>query len=165
MGHALLMAADHMEPWELTARERIRDTLAQYSHAGDAFRLHELAAAFCEDGVLAIRGSDDVVGRAAIIESLGGRADVDDEAIRNERRSSRSSDAPPMVVRHDVTNIRFESLSPDEAVVASYFTVFTQIGLDHHGRYRDQLVPVGDRWLIARRTVSVDWRAPDSIYS
>jgi SnoaL-like domain len=154
-----------MELWELTAREQIRDTLAQYSHAGDAFRLHELAAAFCEDGVLAIRGFDDVVGRAAIVERLGGRADADDEAVRTARRSSRSSHAAPMIVRHDVTNIRFELLAPDEAVVASYFTVFTQIGLDHHGRYRDQLVPVGDRWLIARRTVSVDWRAADSIYS
>ena len=154
-----------MELWELAAREQIRDTLAQYSHSGDAFRLHELAAAFCEDGVLAIRGSDDVVGRAAIIERLGGRADVDDDSTRNARRSSQRADATPMIVRHDVTNIRFESLARDEAVVASYFTVFTQIGLDHHGRYRDQLVPVGDRRLIARRSVSVDWRAPDSIYS
>jgi hypothetical protein len=154
-----------MELWELTAREQIRDTIAQYSHAGDAFRLHELAAAFCEDGVLAIRGFDDVVGRAAIIEQLGGRADVDDDEIRDVRRSSQRADAVPTVVRHNVTNIRFESLAPDEAVVASYFTVFTQVGLDHHGRYRDRLVPVGDRWLIARRTVVVDWRALDSIYS
>ena len=32
------------------------------------------------------------------------------------------------------------------------------------GRYRDRLVPVGDRWLIAHRFVSTDWRAPDSIF-
>jgi hypothetical protein len=154
-----------MELWELTAREQIRDTIAQYSHAGDAFRLHELAAAFCQDGVLAIRGFDEVVGRAAIIERLGGRADFDDDAIRDARRTSQTADAVQTVVRHNVTNIRFESLAPDEAIVASYFTVFTQMGLDHHGRYRDRLVPVDDRWLIARRTVAVDWRAPDSIYS
>jgi hypothetical protein len=49
--------------------------------------------------------------------------------------------------------------------VASYFTVFTEIGLDHMGRYRDRLVPVGGRWLIAHRFVSTDWRAPGSIFS
>ena len=55
-------------------------------------------------------------------------------------------------------------MTPTEATVASYFTVFTEIGLDHMGRYRDRLVPVDDRWLIAHRFVSTDWRAPESIF-
>ena len=46
--------------------------------------------------------------------------------------------------------------------MASYFTVFTEVGVDHMGRYRDRLVPVGERWLIAHRFVSADWRAPGS---
>jgi hypothetical protein len=46
--------------------------------------------------------------------------------------------------------------------VASYFTVVTELGLDHYGRYRDTLVPVGDEWLIRHRYVSTDWRAPTS---
>ena len=45
-----------MELWELVARESCRDTLAQYTHAGDRYRLEEFAAAFCEDGILEIRG-------------------------------------------------------------------------------------------------------------
>jgi len=69
------------------------------------------------------------------------------------------------IVRHNVTNVRFEAVSPTEATVASYFTVFTEIGLDHMGRYRDRLVPVGDRWLIAHRLVSTDWRAPNSTFA
>jgi hypothetical protein len=32
------------------------------------------------------------------------------------------------------------------------------------GRYRDRMVPAGDRWLIAHRFVSTDWRAPDSVF-
>ena len=32
------------------------------------------------------------------------------------------------------------------------------------GRYRDRFVPVGERWLIAHRFVSTDWRAPDSTF-
>jgi hypothetical protein len=154
-----------MDQWELVARERIRDTLAQYTHAGDAFRLHELAGAFCEDGVLAIRGFDDVVGRAAIIERLGGRVDTDDEAARARLVAERPAGSTPGMLRHLVTNIRFDAITPDEAAVSSYFTALTPIGLDHHGRYRDRLVPVDDRWLIARRDVAVDWRATDSLFA
>ena len=146
-----------MELWELVARECCRDTLAQYTHAGDRFRLDEYAAAFCEDGVLDIRGSEPVRGRAAIIERVS-------TATGGPRKAATSSPATKRIVRHNVTNIRFESVRPDEATVASYFTVFTEIGLDHMGRYRDRLVPVGDRWLIAHRFVSTDWRAPDTTF-
>ena len=46
-------------------------------------------------------------------------------------------------MRHNLANIRFTELTPHRAAVSSYFTVFTEIGLDHYGRYRDALVPVG----------------------
>jgi hypothetical protein len=46
--------------------------------------------------------------------------------------------------------------------VLSCYTVFSDIGLDHFGRYRDRFVPVGDRWLIAHRIVTMDWRSPQS---
>ena len=51
-----------MELWELVARESCRDTLAQYTHAGDRYLLEEFAAAFCEDGVLEIRGERTAAG-------------------------------------------------------------------------------------------------------
>ncbi len=157
-----------MELWELVARESCRDTLAQYTHAGDRFLLDEYAAAFCEDGVLEIRGIEPARGRAAIIERVGGATGA--QVARSAAAAAKSSTdrasagAPKRIVRHDVSNIRFESVTPDEAVVASYFTVFTEIGLDHMGRYRDRLVPVGDRWLIAHRFVSTDWRSPDTTF-
>ena len=66
------------------------------------------------------------------------------------------------IVRHNVTNIRFTEIGRSEARVACYFTVVTEIGLDHYGRYRDVFVPVGDDWLIRHRFVSTDWSAPDS---
>ena len=150
-----------MEVWELFARESCRDTLAQYTHAGDRFLLEEFAGAFCEDGVLEIRGRAPVRGREAIMERFGGGT-----AALRARRASKAQ--PPgalrRVVRHNVTNVRFEAVSPTEATVASYFTVFTEVGPDHMGRYKDRLVPVGDRWLIAHRFVSVDWHSPDSTF-
>ena len=65
-------------------------------------------------------------------------------------------------MRHNVTNIRFTELTPQQARVACYFTVFTEIGLDHYGRYRDVFVPVDGEWLIRHRFVSTDWHAPNS---
>ena len=140
-----------MELWELAARERIRDTLARYNWSGDSLRLDELSQSFCEDGELEVRGRDPVRGRPAIVEFIGGVAAPSAAATRS-----------PRIVRHNLTNIRFLELTPDHASVASYFTVFTEIGLDHHGRYRDTLVPVADQWLIAHRLVSTDWAAPNS---
>ncbi len=51
-----------MEPWELAARERIRDSLARYNWSGDSLRLGELAESFCEDGELQLRGEQPVRG-------------------------------------------------------------------------------------------------------
>jgi hypothetical protein len=143
-----------MELWELVARERVRDTLARYNWSGDAMRLEELAQTFCEDGELELRGRASVRGRAAIVELLGGAVAAPTAAARQSgvRR----------IVRHNVTNIRFIEVSPDEIRVACYFTVFTEIGVDHYGRYRDVFMPVGDDWLIRHRFVSTDWSAPNS---
>jgi len=136
--------------WELTARERIRDTLATYTWSGDSMRLDEMAEVFCEDGVLEIRGSDPLQGRAAIVAFLTGVGEREASEVKKH-------------LRHNVTNVRFLEVTPERARVVSYFTAFTEIGLDHYGRYRDELVPVGDRWLFRHRFVSTDWRADGSV--
>jgi hypothetical protein len=143
-----------MEVWELAARERIRDTLARYNWSGDAMRLSGLAESFCEDGELELRGGEPVRGRTAIVDFLGG-------AVASPNAVARASSVK-RIVRHNVTNIRFTEVTPQEARVSCYFTVFTEIGLDHYGRYRDVFVPVGSDWLIRHRFVSTDWSAPDS---
>lgn len=124
--------------------------------------LDEFAGVFCEDGVLEIRGQEPLRGRAAIIERFGGATTA--QRAQHTAAQAREAGAERRIVRHTVTNIRFEAVASKEATVASYFTVFTHIGLDHMGRYRDRFVPVDDRWLIAHRFVSTDWRAPDSIF-
>jgi SnoaL-like domain len=143
-----------MELWELAARERIRDTLASYNWSGDALRLHDLAQTFCEDGELELRRRESVRGRAAIVEILGG-------AVAAPNATAQASGVE-RIVRHNVSNIRFTELRPGEARVACYFTVFTEIGLDHYGRYRDVFVPVDSDWLIRHRLVSTDWSAAES---
>ena len=140
-----------MEMWELVAREQIRDTLARYNWSGDAGRLDGVAETFCADGVLEIRGVEPLRGRSEIVAFLD---DVTGNIAINV-------DVKP-VVRHNVANVLFTALTPDEAQISSYFTVVTHIGLDHFGRYRDTLVPDGDAWLIKHRKVSTDWAASDS---
>jgi SnoaL-like protein len=137
--------------WELVAREQIRDTLARYNWAGDAGRLEELAETFCADGVLEIRGQQPLRGRSEIVAFLGNVTGG----------VAASTDVKP-IVRHNVANVLFTELTPDEAHVSCYFTVVTHIGLDHIGRYRDTLIPNGDTWLIKHRKVSTDWAAANS---
>jgi hypothetical protein len=151
-----------MEQWELVARERIRDSLARYTWSGDALRLDELAQAFCEDGTLEIRGRAPAKGRAAIVELLGGVVSGAVDPLRRAPKEASTSSGARRIVRHNLTNIRFVAVEPDHAHVECYFTVLTEIGLDHYGRYRDTFVPVGDEWLIRHRFVSADWHAPDS---
>jgi hypothetical protein len=158
MARRYLVTVAAMELWELVARERIRDTLARYNWSGDALRLDELAQSFCENGELELRGSDPVSGRAAIVDLLSGAMAAPDSVARTS--------GVKRIVRHNVTNVRFTAMAPAEARVSCYFTVVTEIGLDHYGRYRDVFVPVGGPegtdWLIRHRFVSTDWSSPDS---
>lgn len=155
-----------MDVWELVAREHIRDTLARYNWSGDAGRVDDLAATFCLDGVLEIRGLQSLRGRSEITAFLRGvtsglaastaRVDVEPTLKPTPRP------APKPIVRHNVANLLFTDLTPVRALVSSYFTVVTHVGLDHFGRYRDELVPDGDTWLIKHRKVSTDWASPNS---
>ena len=138
-----------MEAWELSARERIRDSFARYTHPGDHFPLQNLADAFCEDGVLQF-GEQHLRGRDAI------------HRFRTEARERSGGVDPGRVLRHNVTNIWFQTVTPREARVLSCYTVYSEIGLDHFGRYRDRFVPIGDDWLIAHREVTMDWSAKQS---
>ena len=155
-----------MDVWELTARERIRDSLALYNWSGDAYRLDDLAKTFCEDGELEIRGRSPLRGRVAIVGFLGRHTEPgDDESRRAVMAAASAASGVRHIVRHTLTNICFLELTPKHARVASYFTVFTEVGLDHYGRYRDTFVPVRDEWLIRQRYVSTDWRSPMSTMS
>jgi hypothetical protein len=138
-----------METWELAARERIRDSFARYTHPGDNFPLDDLAASFCEDGILEWDG-----------EQLQGRDTI--HRFRVEARERSGGVEPGRILRHNVTNIWFKAVTPQEASVLSCYTVYSEIGLDHFGRYIDRFVPVGDDWLIAHRIVTMDWAAKQS---
>lgn len=143
-----------MQMWELAARESVRQTLADYTAATDRFDLRALAGCFVADGVLEFSGgAGPLTGPEAIEEGLAA-------AMAQPREDATPA---PTFVRHHVSSIRFHGLTEQQVQVSSYFAVFTDIGPDHWGRYRDVLVPEGDRWAFARRRITVDAAAAGSL--
>jgi hypothetical protein len=143
-----------MDAWELEIRESVRQTLADYTAATDRFDLRVLAACFAPEGVLEFTGgAEPLTGPAAIETGLGAAMAIEPNAGRKT----------PTLVRHHVSSIRFGSVARDRVEVSSYFAVLTDVGLDHWGRYRDVMVPLGGRWLFAHRRIKVDAFAANSL--
>ena len=141
-----------METWELVVRESVRQTLADYTAATDRFDLSALAACFGPDGVLEFTGGSEPLTGPAAIESGLASAMADPPSGKT-----------PTYVRHHVSSIRLESAARDNVRVSSYFAVFTDVGLDHWGRYRDVLASYQGRWLFAHRRITVDGFAAESL--
>jgi SnoaL-like domain len=141
-----------METWELSIRESVRQTLADYTAGTDRNRLEDIAACFAPDGVLKISGGEPMVGPAAIVAGLAAQVNRFAEGL-----------VPLTHVRHHVSSVRFGAVSRDRVEVSSYFVAVTNIGVDHWGRYRDVLVPVDGRWLFGSREASADGFSADSL--
>jgi len=139
-----------VEAWEVAAREAIRHTIASYTFFADHGRFDDVASLFAVDGVLEVEG----IG--------GGRAEGRDAVLGFFRGvgGDVEATAPPGRMQHHVTSTRIDVTSPTTARATSYFTVMTGAGADHWGRYRDDLVPDGDRWLFQLRFVRTDGRTP-----
>lgn len=137
-----------MEVWELAAREQIRDTIARYAHCVDGGRFDDLVELFVPDGVLEVEGEPAHRGRDAILAFV----------IGTGRDLAAETGAPR--IRHHVGNVVIELDAPERARARCYFLAVTDRGVDHWGRYRDELVPSGDRWRFAHRRVRTDGAAP-----
>ena len=143
-----------MDAWEIDIRESVRQTLADYTAATDHFDLHALASCFGPTGVLDFTGGDGpLTGPAAIEAGLGAALSTPADPSRRK----------PTHVRHHVSSIRFCEVTRDRVEVSSYFAVYTDVGLDHWGRYRDVLIPAEGRWRFAHRRISVDAFAAESL--
>jgi 3-phenylpropionate/cinnamic acid dioxygenase small subunit len=139
-----------MELWEIAAREQVRDTIARYAHCVDGGRFDELVDLFLPDGVLEVEGEASHSGRDAIRAFVTGVG-----------RDIAASTGVPRI-RHHVGNVLVDVEGSERAAARSYFLAVTDRGLDHWGRYRDELVPTGGRWRFARRRVRTDGAAPGS---
>jgi hypothetical protein len=136
---------------ELAAREGIRDTLSRYTWCGEFMDSAGFADCFTTDAVLEIKGGPTYRGRDGAASMIAG---VRDRA----RAAAPVTTGSPAVMRHHVSSIRIELDGADSARAFSYFAVFVPPhGLDHWGRYADELARESDgKWRFKRRRVSVD---------
>ena len=124
----------------------IRNLTARYNILGDRGKVSEMIDVFAPDALFTALGKT-AVGHDAIAELL----------------HANPTSPRHLVTRHHLTT-QLIQVDGDHAVARSYFTVFTNIGADHHGVYVDKLERSGGRWAIVERDVRLDWQASDSVY-
>ena len=130
-----------MELWQLTAREEIRDLVTRYNSNGDSGRFAH---------VMELRDRL-YTGHAEIITIFTG--------AQQQIRSGES----PAYVRHYTATHQIDLIDHDTATGRLYYAVVSPIGLDHWGRYIDDYRCVDGQWRFARRRVTVDGQAADSV--
>ena len=121
--------------------EAIRGVIARYNLYGDSGRFDELLGLFADDATL-VTDASTYTGHQQIrglFESVVGPT--------------------PEHIRH-FTATHVIDVDGDRATARCYFQVLTSKGLDHWGRYRDELVRSDGRWLFTRREVRVDGMNP-----
>jgi uncharacterized protein (TIGR02246 family) len=137
-----------MEIWEVTAREAIRDLVTRYNANGDTGRFARVRELFVDDAVMTIQGTTHS-GIGAIMAVFTGTAEVTPGLSH---------------VRHFVATHQIDVLDQDHATGRAYFSVLTDAGLDHWGRYVDEYRRVNGRWLFAARAVTLDGQVPESLF-
>jgi 3-phenylpropionate/cinnamic acid dioxygenase small subunit len=146
---------------ELLARESIRQTIVDYTMAGDRLREDDFVAVFTDDAVLESDGVPD----SDAFRYEGGHA------IREwiARWRSKPEGAPrthqATFVRHHLSTSKIELTGADTARARTYWVAYTDIGPDHCGYYLDTFRKVGEQWLIAHRRVRMDWRSSQSLFT
>jgi 3-phenylpropionate/cinnamic acid dioxygenase small subunit len=146
---------------ELLARESIRQTMANYTMAGDRLRVDDFVAVFTEDAILESEGVPE-----SDLFRYEGR-----EAMRAwfTRWKRPAGEAMPThqatFVRHHLATSQIEITGVDSARARTYWMAYTDIGADHCGYYLDTYRKVQDHWLIAHRKIRLDWRSPHSLFT
>lgn len=130
-----------------TRRDCVLNTMARYHAHGDVDDEKARVLCFTRAGVLATplwtaRGREEIFAR------LTSRTAVDGKA--------------PRFKRHNLTTCHIEFDGENRATGRSYFMVLTDKGLDHAGVYSDVFEREGGEWLIASRTVTLDWKSDQS---
>jgi len=120
-------------------REAIEALVLDYASALDHRRWHDIVDLCTEDAVLLIRGRE-IVGRSGL-----------------EAWAERRAEKATRRTLHQMTNLRLEAVSKDEATgVAALVLHIAQTGghksfVDLIGEYRDEYVWTADGWKFRRR--------------
>ena len=149
-----------MTQTESAAREAIRKTIHAYSMAGDQRDAAGFARLWAEDALFEFAGFGPLPAfrRQGLAEIVAGTASW------SAKPGLDSSLARTAFIRHNLTTSEVELTGHDTAWARTYFVVVTEMGPDHAGLYSDELVRHGETWLFSRRSITLDWRAPGSLF-
>jgi hypothetical protein len=137
-----------MDLWELAARESIRDIVARYNSNGDSGRVGEMLELFAPDAILEVPGLGPLAGADTIREFFAGVASGKDNSFELK------------LLHHHTATHQIDIIDAQSATGRCYFAVYTQVGLDHWGRYVDEYRCVDQQWKFQRRVVRVDGCVP-----
>jgi len=142
-----------MEPWELIARESIRDLVARYNANADAGRFAAVLELFAPNAVMDV-------------ESIGVKTGHDEiRTVFTGARDRAEWGDQPVYLRHMTATHQIDVVDAARATGRCYYFVLTPIGLDHWGRYLDEYTVVDGAWRFARRRVTVDGRSPGTLFA
>jgi hypothetical protein len=130
-------------------RVAIDALLSRYPFLVDQGKHADISQLFTADGIM----------EGPVGEPGRGRAGID--AFFRDSATKPIARPLPRLMRHHITSQHIE-VDGDTAESRSYFMALTDEGIDHWGRYRDDLRRVDGEWLINRRTLKVDGFSPGS---
>jgi len=133
---------------ELLAREEIRQRMSEYAFYNDNLDAENFASVFAEDGIF-----------EGPITSIRGRQEI--EHWKKTNKVLQVNGARPEYVRHHI-GTQHIVVTGGTAKATTYWTVQTDVGLDHTGYYEDDFVRENGSWRIAHRRVRVKWLAENS---
>ena len=137
-----------MDAWEVEARGEIAAVVTAYNALGDRGRFDELLALFADSATMDIGDGSSYEGRAGI------------ERIFTGTRDSVRDGSGPAFLQHHTTPVHVSFEDGDHASGDAYFTVMSDQGIDHWGRYHDTYLRVEGAWCFGSRRVRVDGRTP-----
>ncbi|HJL76460.1 MAG TPA: nuclear transport factor 2 family protein [Acidimicrobiales bacterium] len=137
-----------MDAWEVEARVEIAALVVAYNALGDRGRFDELLALFADDATMDIGDGTTYEGRDGI------------ERIFTGTRDSVRDGSGPAFLQHHTTPVHVAFDGPDAASGDAYFTVMSDVDIDHWGRYRDTYLRIDGTWRFGSRRVRVDGRTP-----
>ncbi len=146
-----------MEPWELLARESIRDLVTRYNSNGDSGRIAQVLELFAPDATMEITGEGGETRTYRGVEEI---ETIFTGAIETFRAAA-DTHAQPRYVRHCVTTHQIDLGDRQHAKGRCYFFVIRANGLDHWGRYVDEYEERDGRWRFTYRKVTTEGRQPE----
>ena len=134
------------------SRSAISALLAAHVHFGDSGQVKAMVGLYAPDGVYELPNGTTLSGVEQIEQVLSGAS------------SSSSADGWGLTyMRHHLTTSHIELLNKITARADTYFVNINNKGVDHWGRWQDELTRSSDgQWLFTRRIVVVEGSHPES---